>query len=383
MLRIIYKGVFPFLCFFLVGVELRSQDVPDVLRVQIFSDQFSGGFDIRGTRFKVIVFKNIKTDTIFDNEISVIGLGKSVAYKINEDWQHADSLLIASKSVLDIKNLDGTTRRISGSLIFKYHKTHLLSIALLSLDSYLIGVVDAELGRLDHPELWRAQAILARTWICKNYNKFSKDGFPYGVTDDVRSQAFHGWPKNLNRLNRLLEAVRSTSQTILADINGNPIDALFHANSGGQTMPCGWYFNPRSSLISVLDTFSLKCPQTYWKKTVNKMKWLKYMSDSFGVSMQDADLNKFALSFKQPFRVQFVEFKGKKKRLRYFREFFSLRSTWFSVENNGGDNITLTGRGYGHGIGMSQEGGLRMANFGYSADEILTFYYPKSKPIKF
>ena len=175
MLRIIYKGVFPFLCFFLVGVELRSQDVPDVLRVQIFSDQFSGGFDIRGTRFKVIVFKNIKTDTIFDNEISVIGLGKSVAYKINEDWQHADSLLIASKSVLDIKNLDGTTRRISGSLIFKYHKTHLLSIALLSLDSYLIGVVDAELGRLDHPELWRAQAILARTWIYKNYNKFSKN----------------------------------------------------------------------------------------------------------------------------------------------------------------------------------------------------------------
>jgi stage II sporulation protein D len=113
------------------------------------------------------------------------------------------------------------------------------------------------------------------------------------------------------------------------------------------------------------------------------MKWLKYMSDSFGVSMQDADLNKFALSFKQPIRVQFVEFQGKKKRLRYFREFFSLRSTWFSVENNGGDNITLTGRGYGHGIGMSQEGGLRMANFGYSADEILTFYYPKSKPIKF
>tara|TARA_B110000238_G_C15828965_1_gene311883 strand:- start:180 stop:479 length:300 start_codon:yes stop_codon:yes gene_type:complete len=99
--------------------------------------------------------------------------------------------------------------------------------------------------------------------------------------------------------------------------------------------------------------------------------------------MQDPDLNKFALSFKQPSRVQFMEFQGKKKRLRSFREFFSLRSTWFSVENNEGDFITLSGRGYGHGIGMSQEGGLRMANFGYSADEILSFYYPKSKAIKF
>ena len=383
MLRIIYKGVFSFLCFFLLGTELRSQEVPDALRVQMFSGQFSKGFNIRGAKFKVIVFKNHKSDTILNSDLSVKGLGKRVGYKINENWERADSLVIVSKSIIEIKNLNGTTRRISGSLVFKYHNAYLLSIAVLPIDSYLIGVVDAELGRLDHPELWKAQAVLARTWIYKNHNKFSKDGFPYGVTDDVRSQAFHGWPQNSNRLNRLLEAVSSTSNVILADINGNPIDALFHANSGGQTMPCGWYFNSRPSLISVLDTFSLKCPQTYWKKTVNKDKWLKFISDSFGVSMQDPDLNKFALSFKQPSRVQFMEFQGKKKRLRSFREFFSLRSTWFSVENNEGDFITLRGRGYGHGIGMSQEGGLRMANFGYSADEILSFYYPKSKAIKF
>lgn len=366
-----------------MDTDLRSQEVPDVLRVQMFSSQFSRGFNVQGTRFKVIIFKNQKRDTILDSNISVKGLDKRVGYKTNEDWEHADSLVLVSKSILEIKNLNGTTRRISGSLIFKYHNAYLLSIALLSLDSYLIGVVDAELGRLDHPELWKAQAVLARTWIYKNFSKFSKDGFPYGVTDDVRSQAFHGWPQNSNRLNRLLEAVSSTSNIILADINSNPIDALFHANSGGQTMPCGWYFNHRSSLISVMDTFSLKCPQTYWEKTVNKQKWLKYMSDSFGVSIQDKDLNKFALSFKQPSRVQFIKFQGKKKRLRSFREFFSLRSTWFSVENNEGDYVTLKGRGYGHGIGMSQEGGLRMANFGYSADEILSFYYPKSKAIKF
>ena len=136
MLRIIYKGVFSFLCFFLLGTELRSQEVPDALRVQIFSGQFSKGFNIRGAKFKVIVFKNHKSDTILNSDLSVKGLGKRVGYKINENWERADSLVIVSKSIIEIKNLNGTARRISGSLVFKYHNAYLFLLKLLHPDFY-------------------------------------------------------------------------------------------------------------------------------------------------------------------------------------------------------------------------------------------------------
>ncbi|MFN5705991.1 MAG: stage II sporulation protein D, partial [bacterium] len=56
------------------------------------------------------------------------------------------------------------------------------------------------------------------------------------------------------------------------------------------------------------------------------------------------------------------------------RENFNLRSTYFSVEENE-DKIILRGKGFGHGVGMCQEGAIRMANLGKKYLEIVNFYY--------
>ena len=386
MLQIIFRSLFLFLFFFVMNSEIfSSQKSIGSLRIQLFSgypSQIIKNIDVSGDEFKLIVFKLDGVDTMSCSSLYVTP-SDALNFKANGSWGNADSIVVISQSVITVNTSNGISRRISGSLIFSSNEGQLLTIALLSVESYLIGVVDSELGRLDHPELWKAQAILARTWIIVNYNKFSKDGFSFGVTDDVRSQAFHGWPADPVRLKRLKDAVTSTSNMFVSDIEGNPIEALFHANSGGQTMPCGWYFNPRPALVSVIDTFSLKCPQTYWEKRIKKESWMRFMSKAFDESVEDTRFKNFAFSFKQPVRIEFMEYKGKLKRLRVFRQFFSLRSTWFSVEYEKGDFIVLKGRGYGHGIGMSQEGGLRMANYGSNALEILNFYYPKSRVVKF
>ena len=63
------------------------------------------------------------------------------------------------------------------------------------------------------------------------------------------------------------------------------------------------------------------------------------------------------------------EFGGEK-----IREILSLRSRNFSV-NVSGDDITFTVYGYGHGVGMSQNGANYLAKQGYDYEKILKHYY--------
>lgn len=374
--------------FFVSTSSYSSVTIPPNIRVHLFSDRKIQEIKIQGVALELEVYKSEKVEKINLDKFNVIVEKNKVANqsritidseKIDRSLNSGiDSIIVSSRGVIRVQTISGITRNIYGSLRILRHESDLLPIALLSMDSYLIGVIDAELGRLDHIELWKAQAILSRTWAMRNYKKFSKEGFPFGLTDDVRSQAFHGWTMNTNRLLKLKSAVKKTSNTYVADANKRPIEALFHANSGGQTIPSGWYFNSRSSLVAVEDSFSLNAPQTFWEKRIDKKQWLAFGFKIFDKDSLDLEFSKFILSFQQPERLESVVFGGVKKRLRIFRERFSLRSTWFSVVDSDESHITLKGRGYGHGIGMSQEGALKMAQSGYFADQIIKFYYPNS-----
>ena len=73
-----------------------------------------------------------------------------------------------------------------------------------------------------------------------------------------------------------------------------------------------------------------------------------------------------------------MEWNGKKIRFRTVREKFALRSSWFSTELDGSE-VVVRGRGYGHGIGLSQEGAWRMAQLGFGFRAILEHYYPGAR----
>jgi stage II sporulation protein D len=60
--------------------------------------------------------------------------------------------------------------------------------------------------------------------------------------------------------------------------------------------------------------------------------------------------------------------------LRTIRNDMNLRSTFFSVASEG-DSIKLKGRGYGHGVGLCQEGAMVMASKGFNYKQIIDFYY--------
>ncbi|HLU86284.1 MAG TPA: hypothetical protein VKZ44_00925, partial [Taishania sp.] len=61
--------------------------------------------------------------------------------------------------------------------------------------------------------------------------------------------------------------------------------------------------------------------------------------------------------------------------LRDIRQKYSLKSTFFSTYLDGSD-VVITGRGYGHGVGLCQEGAMKMARSGFDFRQIAKFYFP-------
>jgi stage II sporulation protein D len=69
-----------------------------------------------------------------------------------------------------------------------------------------------------------------------------------------------------------------------------------------------------------------------------------------------------------------VSINGLELNLRNIRETFDLKSSFFSIEDTG-DKIIFNGKGYGHGIGMCQQGAMEMARVGYTWKDIIYFYF--------
>ena len=73
-------------------------------------------------------------------------------------------------------------------------------------------------------------------------------------------------------------------------------------------------------------------------------------------------------------RIPWFEWNGHRVKMRDVRTRFKLRSSFFSVEDKG-NMLLLKGRGFGHGVGLSQQGAMEMAKQGLKYDQILHFYF--------
>jgi stage II sporulation protein D len=214
------------------------------------------------------------------------------------------------------------------------------------------------------------QAILARTFALAHINKHVTEGF--SLCDLVHCQAYHGKPRDLN----VFRAVEATEGLVVVDHNLDLIVAAFHSNSGGQTANSEDVWGGHTSYLrSIVDTFSRSMPNYSWEKRMPASEWLSYLRDRHNFPTETDSGRNIALNFRQDNRKSHLECSSVKVPLRSVRQDLQLRSTFFSVSRLGSDSVVLSGRGYGHGLGMCQEGAMLMARRGYSYQEILDYYY--------
>jgi len=286
------------------------------------------------------------------------------------------SIEIASTTgngILSVKPINpiADAREYDDNLILLCIKRSLELINKVDMEKYIATVIEAEGGNSAPSEYYKAQAVLIRTFTIKNMLKHAEDGF--NLCDEVHCQAYKG---RLTLHNTILNAARSTSGKVLIDNNSVVIVSPFHSNCGGETSIAGQVWQKDLPYLhSIKDPFCLKSSQAIWTRDIDRSKWISHINNSVSNNVNYENYN---FSFKVPHRTKLVAINGVEINLRSVRERFLLKSTFFSVEDTGKE-IHITGRGYGHGVGMCQQGAMEMARVGYSWLDIIHFYYQDVK----
>ena len=265
---------------------------------------------------------------------------------------------------------DAPERRYDDNLIVSSERNQLKLINNIEIESYIAGVVQAETwGATKNVDFFKLQAICVRNYLFMNMQKHKKDG--YHMCDGVHCQAYKGRANQVE----VIQGAHNSRSEVIVDSSGNLIETLFHANSGGQTVNSeDVWSRPFSHLVGKQDTFSVGMKAYEWEKFIRLKDWKNYFREK-GVNIKDDSIKNELISFSQK--------EGRKKTmlgipLVQIRKDFALRSTLFDIQLWGSE-VKLSGRGYGHGVGMSQEGAINMCDQGYEYWQVLEFYYSGSK----
>jgi stage II sporulation protein D len=241
----------------------------------------------------------------------------------------------------------------------------------VSINHYLAGVVECEGGPNHTENFYMAQAIISRTYALKYLDKHKKEGFQ--LCDQVHCQAYHHRQMFTPEISRAVEA---TSGMVLTDAKNKLIEAFFHANCGGQTCDASHVWNNTFDyLIPFRDSFCVRATQARWTTKIPKEKWIKFLVDNYDYPIFDSTFYAKAYHFVQEDRKAFFHGPALGIPLRDIRHEFRLKSTYFSCYEHG-DYVLLEGFGYGHGVGLCQDGAIEMGRRGYHFTQILRYYYP-------
>ncbi len=265
---------------------------------------------------------------------------------------------------------DRKIRTYQGNLSFSINEDYIRIINEIELNEYIAGVTEAEAGSRSSTEFYKVQAILARTFALAHINKHATEGF--SLCDQVHCQAYYGKPHDLT----IFKAMADTKDKVVVDENLNLIIAAFHSNSGGQTANSEDVWGSRTSYLkSVPDSFSTKMPNSKWQRRMLADDWLSYLKLKHNFPIESPEERQAALNFKQDTRKIYLECNNSRVPLKNIRFDLQLKSTFFTISPLNKDSILFEGKGYGHGLGMCQEGAMRMAKMGYSYMDIMNFYY--------
>ena len=247
-------------------------------------------------------------------------------------------------------------------------KDSLYLINELPLEEYVKGVVASESGK-DWPlEAYKVQAVLARTYAL--YHMRKRSGLPFHLTSTVNHQVFKKGPYS----DDVIRAVEETKGEVLV-YGGEPILALYHSSSSDTTEDPAEVFGSSYPYIRPVKVTARLSPYREWKKTIP----LREIERATGISgIKDMVI----LSRTSTGRVKEVGLETsravirlKATELRRLLGWQNLPSTDFDISRQE-DIIIFSGRGYGHGVGLSQWSSLDMVLEGKTYREILNYFYP-------
>ena len=257
-------------------------------------------------------------------------------------------------------------------------------IEQIDADTYITGVVAAEMPALYETEALKAQAVAAYTYALRKRNA-AKSG-DYDLTDDPdidqcyisADKMQEKWGDKTQEYKKKIEdAVKAVSGRYL-EYDGAPALTVYHALSYGTTESCKNVWGSAVDYLVPVDSSFDKEASNYLytvKLTEQEMgEKLKALCDTQGEAAQWFSNSETTKSG----RVTSITVCGSELTGAQIADALSLPSAAFSV-SYADQNFTVESRGRGHGVGMSQYGADRMAKSGKTYKEILLHYYTGCK----
>lgn len=294
-----------------------------------------------------------------------------------------------------LKIVSADTNEVKEKTVYDYKQYNTIKllhaktkkIEEIPLDEYLYGVVSAEMPASFEKEALKAQAVVARTYTIYKIANNDKKHDRADICDD--SNCCQAWISKEDRLdkweeevreeywNKIVDAVDDTQGKIVT-YGGKPINAFFHANSGGTTeAPINvWGGTGYPYLQTVVTNGEDLYTQYHSSLTVFKEEFIEKIEEEhsdFKIDFSRKDCIKVK-EYTEGNRVKTIKIGNLELSGVEIRNIFKLRSANFKISIEG-DNIKFEVIGYGHGVGMSQTGADSLAKEGKSYEEILHHYY--------
>ncbi len=321
---------------------------------------------------------------------------RNVRIGIGFHWDRCEDQEFAGQLKV-IRNADGTETAVN----------------IIDLEDYLCSVISSEMSANANMELLKAHAVISRSWAIRAieanrttagqmrnvaYEQNGHVGFD--VCADDHCQRYEG----LGRMNhRAVEAVLATKGEVL--MYGDEIcDCRFHKCCGGKTeefetcwedkhipylesVDCPYcapdYLKDKAELRKSLNDYDLETNDYHdWQITYSSSELRKIILDKSGIDFGEV-MDLIPLKRGKSGRIYELEIIGKLRRqvigkeltIRRWLSPSCLKSSWFDINQKNGI-FTLTGHGWGHGVGLCQIGAATMAIEGISYRDILAHYYP-------
>ncbi|MDD7578614.1 MAG: SpoIID/LytB domain-containing protein [Elusimicrobia bacterium] len=245
------------------------------------------------------------------------------------------------------------------------------------LETYLYGVLPYEMSYTWPLEALKAQAVAARTYTLKSLENVKNQNFD--LYSDVRSQMYKGGGKQYDSVKKAVDETRGQVLTF----DDKLFYTYYHANCGGGTDDVrSW--NPGAASIKPLSGASCKydshSKSHSWQMNVSHAKVLAY-AKTVGLT---GTLKSIKIARKtdtgRATNLTIRTSKGSKTvACGKFRLATGIRSCKINKVSIRNKDVHFEGKGYGHGVGMCQDGANGMAKSGKDYRKILKNYYPGAK----
>ena len=333
---------------------------------------------------RVAIVDNTRAAELRGTDIDVVAIGSEIG-----GWRTNVVRAVPAGSAVDVDGRRGTAFRLRSERPIRLNGRDYPSpldvvrsgdgvavVNEVALEEYVVGVVRAEASEKWPLEMLRAQATVARTYAA--HHRVLSAGKPFHILASTAHQQYAG---RVAPTSPIWGAVRDTAGQVLL-WEGEVFPAFYHTESGGYTEDPRSVFAARNmpGLKPVRCDFSTGSPHFYWNLDLR----LSEVSETLRRNgIQSGSIAAIDVTERTPsLRASVVTVRGDQGTVairgndfRRMLGYDTFKSTLFAVALDG-EWARFSGRGYGHGVGMCQWGAKGMAEQGYSARQILEYFYP-------